>query len=156
MKTFVVLGMHRSATSLVAEAMDSQIEMHATTHRFESQPFIDLNKKILKQAGGSWDNPPSREAILAVDVDEEIKELVKQSEKDLWGWKDPRTTLTIELYWKHLTNPHVIACFRDPVEVGKSLERRGDMTAEEGEKLAHLYNNHLLDFLHDYRSCSQK
>lgn len=152
MKTFVVLGSHRSATSLVAEAMNSQIEMHATTARYESQPFIDLNKKILKQAGGSWDNPPSREAILKVDVKEEIQALVKSCERELWGWKDPRTTLTIELYWPYLTNPHIIACFRDPKEVGKSLERRGDMSAEEGEKLAHIYNQRLIDFLYVYRS----
>lgn len=153
MKTFVILGMHRSATSLVAEAMDSKVEMNPTTKRFESQPFIDLNKKILNDAGGDWKNPPSKEAIRAVDRDDEIVELIEKYEKELWGWKDPRTTLTIEKYWPYLKNPHIISCFRDPKEVGRSLQERGDMTAYEGEKLANEYNQRLIHFLHDCYNC---
>ncbi len=163
-KTFVILGMHRSATSLIAGALkdfgvdlgrqllgvnyffkddDSKISAH-----FENIDFLKLNEEILTTAGGSWSNPPSEKNILALKEKfaPRIKKLVKEK-SGLWGWKDPRTTLTIKLYLPYLKNPHFICCFREPLEVARSLYRRQKMPVKEGLKLAETYNKRLLDFL---------
>lgn len=159
MKTFVVLGMHRSATSLTAGGLEkSGIHMgeeyleHDQSNPwgiFENRKFVSLNQKILKAAGGSWDNPPSRQAILKQDFDDEIKELIKNHEHEYWGWKDPRTSLTAELFHPHLTNPHYIVNFRDKDEVAKSLNRREGMPLHKGRELADIYNHRIVSFLTD-------
>ena len=164
MKTFVVLGMHRSATSLMGNGLHKN-DVHMgdmllppgknnPKGYFENRRFVDLNREILGAAGkrrDCWDDPPSREAILAVrgQFAKRIEELVKQESKghELWGWKDPRTTLTIELFLPYLTNPHWVCTFRDPIEVGKSLHHRNKWPIEKGAKLAKVYNKRLIDFL---------
>ena len=103
-KVFVVLGMHRSATSLVSKALLNEIYMGPTPggNVFESRPFRVLNQAILRRARGSWHEPPPEQAIL--DQYEHFRgRIVETIESDragreLWGWKDPRTTLTIRLY----------------------------------------------------------
>ena len=158
MKTFIVLGMHRSATSLTAAGLAyAKIDMGSGYRPINDQPngnwedldFYALNVKILKKAGGSWHEPPTREKILAVNIDKEIKTLVESKNKKniLWGWKDPRTALTIELYLHHLINPHYICNFRDPKEVAKSLQNRNGFSIEKGINLAHLYNKRIINFL---------
>ena len=160
MKTFVVLGMHRSATSLVAQGiMRSGVNMGEKIlgvtecnpyGHWEDIDFIHFNDKLLSAAGGSWREPPKELDILNLreEYDKEIHDFVKSKERrPFWGWKDPRTTLTINLYLPHLVNPHFIACYRDPVEVGLSIEQRGDMNAESGRQLAHEYNRRLNHFL---------
>jgi hypothetical protein len=164
MKTYIVLGMHRSSTSLVAKGLAGELDMGidwannpyqggSPFRYFEDIRFVGLNDEILEAAGGSWKEVPPEDAILAQRevFAERIRELVEEasSGRDLWGWKDPRTVLTIRLFVPYLVSPHYICCFRDPVEVGKSLERRGDLSAAEGVALARVYNERLLRFLLD-------
>lgn len=167
-KTIVVLGMHRSATSLISKGLflsgvsmgDEMLGTHESNPwgHFEDIEFIALNDAILRAAGGSWDNPPPEEAILnqARRYDSSIKALVRANDGNvdpdypIWGWKDPRTTLTIRLYIKHLMNPHFIACFRNPYDVAKSLNRRDGKPISEGVELAKEYNRRLLSFLEEF------
>ncbi|MBA7709205.1 hypothetical protein ES703_118117 [subsurface metagenome] len=102
--------MHGSATSLIAgglhkfgvnmgkELLGGAGSKIKTPH-FENMDFLRLNGRILKTAGGSWDNPPPEKKILALKkrFEPEIKKLVREK-SGLWGWKDSRTTLTIKLY----------------------------------------------------------
>ena len=67
-----------------------------------------------------------------------------------YGWKDPRTTLTIRLYLPYLENPHFISCFREPDEVAKSLVAVGGFTLESAKKLTKIYNQRLLKFLTEF------
>ena len=159
MKTFVVLGMHRSATSLVSGGLDKRgvnmgdnllpADAGNPEGYYENIEFMNLNQRILESAGGNWKNPPSRKDILdqKEKFDDVIERVVTKNQDDLWGWKDPRTTLTIELFLPYLENPHFITCFREPEEVGKSLNRRDGMPVERGVELANVYNERLTDFL---------
>ncbi len=158
-KTFIVLGMHRSATSLVAGGlkrmgvnMGNKLlgadESNLFGH-FEDKKFMELNKKILRKAGGSWDNPPAEANIIKAGKEllKEIKELTNKI--GLWGWKDPRTTLTIKCYLPYLENPHFICCFREPSEVAKSLRIREGWSINKGIELTREYNKRLLQFLEE-------
>lgn len=162
MKTFVILGMHRSATSLVAKGMDNVIHLGDEEDMlppapdnpqgfYENKKFIELNDEILFAAGGNWLEPPAHEKILEVEsrFEKPIKTLLREESyaSDIWGWKDPRTTLTIELYHKHLENPHYIACFRDPIQVAESLNKRNGYSLQKGLTCALEYNYRLIRFL---------
>src|SRR3972149_1538089 len=69
----IVLGMHRSGTSLIASILHlSGISMGKEFLRpdngnpggyFEDLEFLNLNKTILTQAEGTWRKPPSKERI---------------------------------------------------------------------------------------------
>jgi len=158
-KTFVVLGMHRSATSLTAGALSHIIDMGSGYRPVSDQPngnwedldFYYMNEKILKEAGGTWYNPPHPSRILSVgeELKQEIKNLVeyKNDRGILWGWKDPRTVLTIDLYLPYLINPHYICNFREPLQVAESLFKRNNMSIREGIFLAKEYNKRILNFL---------
>jgi len=152
-KVFVVLGMHRSATSLVSKALLNEIYMGPcpSPSVFESKPFRTLNHCILRRAGGSWHEPPPERAIL--DQHDRFRDRIietietEKADRELWGWKDPRTVLTIRLYLKYLENPHFIPIFRNPLDVARSLQRRNDFSIEKGVRIANIYNTRLLQFL---------
>jgi len=126
MKTFIVLGMHRSATSLAAKGLhESGVYMGEDLlgknssnpyGHFENRRFVQLNDALLDRAGGKWDKPPEHARIIKAgqELSSRIEQTVAMESKghEFWGWKDPRTTLTIQCYWQYLTNPHLIICFR--------------------------------------------
>ncbi len=159
-KTFIVLGMHRSATSLMAKALHEQgvnmgDHLLGAAHgnplgHFEDKEFLHLNDRILSDAGGSWNNPPSEAAILQQkrNYSLEIRDLVaRKNASGLWGWKDPRTILTIRLYTPYLDHPHYIAIIRNPVDVAMSLHLRDGSGLRTGKVLAIEYNKRLSRFM---------
>lgn len=151
-KTCVVLGMHRSGTSMIAGCLHTlDIKMgenlvgeskYNPLGHYEDEDFLRLNKEILDSAGGDWLNPPSRKKILAqkTKFNEEIKNLVEKKKERLWGWKDPRTSLTIDLYLPFLDDVYLIICYRDKDAVADSLNRRSGRPLEVGIKLKELYD----------------
>lgn len=165
MKTMVVLGMHRSATSLVAKALDTQIYMGSDlmpANRgnpegyYECLRVVALNDKILRAAGGSWHNPPPREKIQAQarQFDAEIAKLVqshyKLSEQEgqaISGFKDPRMVLTAWLWHKHLQQPHYVSVWRNSSDIAESLLKRDRMPIKKGIELAEHYKQEARAFL---------
>lgn len=157
MKTYIVLGMHRSATSFLAKAIAEQgVNMGRRLMRagkwnpqgyYENLDFVELNDLILKEAGGSWRNPPSEiELLNAANKHEDlIKETIERNKDELWGWKDPRTSITLPAYMPFLSGDiYLIAVFRKPERVALSLQRRDGMSIEEGIKLAKEYNSRII------------
>ncbi|MBW1723129.1 MAG: hypothetical protein JRJ78_13870 [Deltaproteobacteria bacterium] len=163
MKTFLMIGMHRSATSLVAKGL-SLAGVHVGDALLGAMPsnpyghwedvdFIAMNDWLLANAGGSWDNPPPEQAILEAGKrhEKDIVRLVRAKEREpLWGWKDPRNTLTARAYLPHLKNPHLVASFRDPLEVARSLAVRENWPPERGYNLAVTYHERLMRLLEDW------
>ncbi len=163
-KEVVVLGMHRSGTSMVAgilhklgvhmgDEMLGKNKSNPTGH-FEDVEFFTLSERILKAAGGKWQNPPQKEKILKAGkkFSEEIKHIIeKKSKRKIWGWKDPRTCLTIDLFYPFLKNPYFVVVRREIEGIARSLEKRGDMCFEEGKKLAKRYIEDMERFLSEYK-----
>lgn len=157
-KTIIILGMHRSGTSMVAGVLNILgVNMGKNLigpdwsnplGHFENIEFVRLNDEILKEAGGSWDNPPKREEILTQKgkFSLQIKNLIEKEKSEIWGWKDPRTSLTIELYLPYLENPYFIVCYRDSEKIAHSLEKRNKMKIEKGMKLSEVYNSRIKNF----------
>jgi len=150
--------MHRSGTSMVAGVLnilgiDMGKELLGKNWsnpwgHFENIKFLELNERILRKAGGSWNYPPKENQILAQVgmFSKEIKNLIQSNESKFWGWKDPRTSLTIELFLPYLENPYFLVCHRDASAIARSLKRRNNMKLEKGLKLTQIYNQRIERF----------
>lgn len=137
-KQIIVLGPHRSGTSMVAGIlhhlgvfMGEDLVMgnmpEQPTGYFEDREFLQLNERILSRAGGGWQDIPDQAAInsTADRFSEEIADLIgRRSEHKIWGWKDPRTCLTLPLYLRFLSNPHIVIVQRDYLAIKASLIKR--------------------------------
>jgi hypothetical protein len=133
-KTVVVLGLARSGTSVITGIlrilgveMGSSIQDRANPFgSFEDRDFALLQREIFEAANSesSYWNPPSQEAILGVEgqVRASIEEIVQRKSQNgpIWGWKHPRTILTLELFLPALRNPHLVAVFRNPLGIAHS------------------------------------
>ena len=118
--------------------------------------MVELNDRILKAAGGSWFSPPSIREILAVgpQFQKEIARTLGVIKGDnlIWGWKDPRTALTFDLFAPYLTSEdlHFIVCFRHPRRVAESLVKRNGGDISFWEDLAREYNERIIEILEEY------
>jgi hypothetical protein len=151
MKTIVVLGAHGGGTSLVAGLLRALgVQTHPNMkgriknyHTYEDADFMRLNIRILKAAGGDWKKPPPQQRIngKAALFAPQIKKLVAKKKAALWGWKDPRNSLTAPLYHPHLPNPRYILVTRPAGDAGRSVASRGPALAdrERYTKLARTY-----------------
>lgn len=160
-KTVVVLGMHRSGSSIVSAILERLgIQMgtdaygktaYNPTGHFEDRAVVELNISLLKAAGGSWQRPPSPERIVEVSEDfaGAMQALTSELKKGA-GFKDPRTSLTVEAWHQHLTNPHYIVCIRSEREIAESLRKRNGMPIQEGIALTRKYVSAIEGFLRNH------
>ncbi len=143
----IILGMHRSGTQIYAELLKeagiffgNDVKGH-----FESRSFRDLNKKILRIAHADWDNPVNIRFLFNEEIslrntanliDKEIKgnkfrkkylgflRLLQKDKKELWGWKDPRTTITFPVWNLIFPDAKFLIIYRNGIDVAKSLYAR--------------------------------
>jgi hypothetical protein len=159
-KTVVVLGMHRSGTSMIAGILHKLgvdmgedligASLHNPLGHYENIDFINLNKFIFRKAQGTDFSPPPRKNILKLEnhFRDKIKDLIDKSQSYMWGWKDPRTCITIPLFYPHLDNPYFVICIRDKDQVVKSLKKRNPLLSQELATTAYKrYNEDIKKFL---------
>lgn len=103
-KIYIILTPGRSASSFLSNCFHKKgIKMFETSNgHAEDDKFKDLNTRILRAAGGSAYNIPPQRSIDATfnEFKAEIEALIGSysSKYDKWGFKDPRTLFTIDLY----------------------------------------------------------
>jgi Sulfotransferase family len=151
-----VVGMHRSGTSLVAQllhalGLDLGPEEHlmrpSTANpagHWENEPINEINDEILARLGGNWSEPPELPANWERspeldDLRQRAREVIQAefAGSDRWGFKDPRTSLTLP-FWQHLLPPmRYVICLRNPVDVAFSLKARQEepLPFEKGVEL---------------------
>lgn len=161
-KCICVLGMHRSGTSCLTGIMQQlgvELGDVFTENPFnkkgnrESANIQALNNDVLEFNGGAWDKP--------VDVTrwgedhcqrrDEIIEDISSRAKQYWGFKDPRTLLTLPFWLDSdaMASPLYIGTFRHPQRVALSLHQRGKMPLEKGWNLWLTYNSLLVKLLRE-------
>jgi GT2 family glycosyltransferase/glycosyltransferase involved in cell wall biosynthesis len=158
-----VLGMHRSGTSVATRLMNLLgVYLGAEEHLmgphpdnpkgyWEYQPILDLNEEILGRLGGNWHEPPIsppgwETTAEFADLRQRARDLVARTfTSDDWGWKDPRTCLTLP-FWRQILPPvHYVICMRSPAEVAPSLEKRDGFTVEKSIRLWQVYTQAALE-----------
>jgi hypothetical protein len=154
-----VLGMHRSGTSLLtrilnllgmdlgpAEILTTEPVADNPKGYWEHSELTLVSDAILKRYGGSWNQPPRLPQNWETDAAlDDLRRRAQQIVRDqfvgvpLWGWKDPRTCLTLPFWQRLLPHLRYIVCLRNPVAVARSLERRDRFSANESFRLWSTY-----------------
>jgi hypothetical protein len=159
-----ILGMHRSGTSLLTRMLNlidvylgpEQLLMPPNFANprgyWEHREIVSLNDEILLRLGGSWDQPPTlppgwENAPTMDDLKERGRRLIQDSfaNVDTWGWKDPRTCLTLPFWQQLLPNMRYVVCLRSPLDVAGSLDYRNRFSAEKSSQLWLTYVNSALE-----------
>jgi len=162
-KAIAILGMHRSGTSTIARAInilgvylgeeeDMARPMPDNPKGFwERDDIKEINERIFKCYKRSWDAtiPMPHNWHLSAQARpfrDEIITLVKEkfSGRKLWAWKDPRASLTFEL-WKELLKDmkmevEVLFALRNPLDVARSLEKRNNFPHDKSFGIWFNYN----------------
>jgi hypothetical protein len=112
-KLYLVLSLHRSGSSATAGVLhhlgvhmgDNLLDANYSNPKghFENIDFLNINEKILDSVGAKWSTPPLRETIISSNFPiSEIRSFLHAQVKPIWGLKDPRTTLTFDIWKSHL------------------------------------------------------
>jgi hypothetical protein len=152
----LILGMHRSGTSCLAGSLQQCGLFLGKV--FEENPFnkkgnreneriMNVNNRVLAYNNGSWDNPPKQihwNKELQIERDQIIDDFRRQSQS-FWGFKDPRTLITLPFWIDSLEHCKFVGSFRNPISVAKSLEFRNGMKIDAALDLWKIYNEKLLE-----------
>jgi hypothetical protein len=152
-RVICILGMHRSGTSALTGSLEQQglflgkrnvSAEHNLRGNRENPEIMQLHEALLESNGGAWMSPPER-----VDWKPEHLEWARQilatyAGHAVWGFKDPRSLLTMEGWRKLVPNLEHVGIFRHPLRVAASLNRRNQFPAELGVALWRQYNQRLI------------
>ena len=160
-----VLGMHRSGTSVVTQLLgalgldlgseDDLLDPDAYNPQgyWELGQVVRLNDRLLHRLGGAWDRPPHppsgwEKAPDLEDLRREAGDLVERfrARNTRWGFKDPRTCLTLPFWLTVLPEPRFVVCVRDPSSVSASLVRRDGMESADALQLWLRYTSAALEY----------
>ena len=152
----VILGMHRSGTSVLARCMkvfgfslgNKLLPAQADNPKgfFEDEEIVNLNKEMLASLGSSWEK-------ISIIHEEEVRSLygteffscaVQLIEKRLQSFphfavKDPRFVLLLPFWKKVFASCNIpvkyVIPVRNPISVAASLKKRNGMELGQGIQL---------------------
>lgn len=152
----IVLGMHRSGTSCLTHLLETAgLKTGGIVRRsnpnnlmgmFEHPGVRDVNLDILRQLGGSWDQPPEQVFISELDPRKPRRALEEFKSVPRWLVKDPRMLLTLDAWLPHLKKYQLIGSYRHPLAVSESLNQRNNIPIDKGVRLWLHYNRRLVDY----------
>jgi hypothetical protein len=154
----VVLGMHRSGTSLIAHMVhlwgayaEAEMLMPGDVYNplgyWEPAPLVRLNDELLAMVQSRWRVPPGSNARLSLaamaqegDFRKRALDLLTANGADQpWFWKDPRLSILLP-FWKQLWGRVLyIVAVREPGDIADSLRHRDGMSATAALLLWHKY-----------------
>lgn len=153
-RCLVVLGMHRSGTSVlmgtlrdagvhIGQVLGQSIEGNRKGLQ-EAPAVLYMHEQLLEANGGSWHEPP--ETVVWGALHRSVRDLFVESRaaQPLWGFKDPRTLLTLGGWLEVLPHLEPVGIFRHPLPVARSLQRRNGFPLEQGMAIWAAYNRRLL------------
>lgn len=152
MRLILVLGMHRSGTSVICRSLQCLgvelgtrlIGPAADNPKgfFEDRDIVSINQRILRRLGGEWNNPPTFDASnLTHLVGGPLGSIARRilgmrlQRHSLFAVKDPRMCLLLR-FWRPIIKSMTadVSCvlvLRDPFSVAASLYRRNDITLKD-------------------------
>ncbi len=166
-RVIVVLGMHRSGTSVLARAFptlgielgDDLMPASPANPRgyWEDRAVVEINEAVLAALGRSWlscapiDDSGWQSSELARLADEAGKLLASRLDRfGIWAFKDPRTCRLLPFWQPIFAHLGLEDCYaislRNPLAVARSLYQRDRM---ELEPALLLWLEHMLEaFVH--------
>jgi hypothetical protein len=153
-RVIAVLGMHRSGTSALVGSLQQRglfLGRHSTRNAYnlrgnrENPDVMRLNEDILEHSGGSWHAPPPAVQWGPGHVERARGILGEYAERPLWGFKDPRTLLTLDGWLRLVPDLEFVGVFRHPARVARSLAGRPALQVGDPVEVWRLYNARLLE-----------
>jgi GT2 family glycosyltransferase len=161
-KAICIAGAHRSGTSMVTRLLhgcglylgpkDALMPPQADNPDgfWEHLGFVALNDELLEALGGAWDLPPKINENLS---DERLDPLRMKARlliegfhsAQMWGWKDPRNSLTLPFWENFLPGLKTLIIVRNPLEVAYSMRKRNGTSYAFGLRLWEIYNRRLIE-----------
>lgn len=152
-KVFVVLGVARSGTSLIASALHALgVDLGSnlkTENKWNPKGFwednefmFEINEKILQQLHSSWDSVKCLDLKNNKQCLKTIKEKAidllhhRFANTDYWGFKDPRTARLIP-FWQMIfaecnMEEHYVITLRNPLSSACSYQKLMETDLEHG------------------------
>jgi len=117
---------------------------------WEHLGFVALNDELLNALGGAWDLPPSPDQTFTrPELDPlrlKAQLLIECFESvGVWGWKDPRNSLTLQFWQDLLPGLRTLIMVRNPLEVAYSMRERNGTSYAFGLRLWEIYNRRLIE-----------
>jgi GT2 family glycosyltransferase/glycosyltransferase involved in cell wall biosynthesis len=157
-----IAGAHRSGTSMVTRLLhccglelgpESELMPQQADNPdgfWEHLGFVALNDELLNELGGAWDLPPKTdENFTQARLDplrDKARLLIESFDSArVWGWKDPRNSLTLPFWQKLLHGLKTVIVVRNPLEVAHSMRRRNGTSYSFGLRLWEIYNRRLIE-----------
>src|SRR6266516_1624913 len=157
-----IAGAHRSGTSMLTrllhacglylgpenELMPAQADN--PDGFWEHLGFVALNDELLNELGGAWDLPPKAdENFTDRGLDHfrvKARLLIEGFDSaSVWGWKDPRNSLTL-LFWQDLLpGMKTLIMVRNPLEAAHSMRERNGTSYSLGLRLWEIYNRRVIE-----------
>ncbi|HWH91254.1 MAG TPA: sulfotransferase, partial [Candidatus Binatia bacterium] len=161
-RAICIAGAHRSGTSMVTRLLhgcglylgpkDALMPPQADNPDgfWEHLGFVALNDELLEALGGAWDLPPKSNENLS---DERLNPLRMKARlliegfpsAQIWGWKDPRNSLTLPFWEELLPGLKTLIIVRNPLEVAYSMGKRNGTSYAFGLRLWEIYNRRLIE-----------
>src|SRR5213593_147169 len=117
---------------------------------WEHLRFVALNDELLAALGGAWDLPPRPdESFTGPQLNPlrlKARLLIEGfAPANVWGWKDPRNSLTL-LFWQDLLpGLRTLIVVRNPLEVAHSMRERNGTSYSFALRLWEIYNRRLVE-----------
>ena len=117
---------------------------------WEHLGFVALNDELLSALGGAWDLPPKTDENFANKQLDPLRMkaqlLVERFDSTgVWGWKDPRNSLTLPFWRELLPGMKTLIVVRNPLEVAHSMKERNGTSYSFGLRLWEIYNRRVIE-----------
>lgn len=151
----LILGMHRSGTSCLAGSLEeaglylgevNTAAPHNAKGNRESRAIMSLQDDLLRANGGDWDAPPVRVIWGPEHLARRDAIIATYPTNTIWGFKDPRTLLTLPGWLEALPAARFVGTYRHPLAVAASLNARNGIAVDRSLALWMTYNRLLLDY----------
>jgi len=165
----IILGMHRSGTSTVAGLLHlNKISMGTYSNFwprplsqnpkgfYENYDFRKINDQILENVGYNVKSYKTQipTPMLTDKIQNKMEKVISNCNKDYsaWGWKDPRTSITIKQWVDVITKMDLINSLkiifvaRKASSVARSLNKRNNLSITKGLELWKSYTERAFQF----------
>lgn len=161
----IVCGMHRSGTSYTASLFHSAgvhlgddllgANVGNDVGHFEDLGILGFHMRALRALGLGAEGFTTQSVTgLPTAFEHEARRLIRERSREgrVWGWKEPRTVLFLDLWRRVVPQAKYVFVFRRPWEVVDSLFRRGDDVFAFNPALAvHVWSNYNKKIVHFVR-----
>src|SRR5881296_2379636 len=117
---------------------------------WEHLGFVAVNDELLNELGGAWDLPPNADENFSDPRLDPLRLkarllIEKFDSASVWGWKDPRNSLTLPFWQQLLPRLKTIVVVRNPLEVAHSMKERNGTSYSFGLRLWEIYNRRVIE-----------